>query len=263
MDGVLPLGGQSTGVCGLLFAMAEPFLSIVLPAHNEERRIAPALETIHRFLQTWEQPAEVIVVENGSKDRTAELVQAFASRKPYLRLICEARRGKGLAVRKGMLAARGQFRYMCDVDLSTPIQEVVKFLPPQLEDFDVAIGSREAPGAQRVGEPVYRHIVGRLFNGMVRLLAVPGIRDSQCGFKMFRGPVAEDLFRRQRLNGLSFDAELLFLARRRGYRIVEVPVTWYFNTESRVRLFRDSWNMFLELLRIRWNAWKGVYEKLP
>ncbi|WP_376791947.1 dolichyl-phosphate beta-glucosyltransferase [Thermoflexus sp.] len=239
--------------------MDDPFLSIIIPAHNEERRLPQTLGQIDRFLQGWRQPAEVIVVENGSTDRTADIVEAFARDHPYVRLIQTPRRGKGLAVRLGMLAARGRYRYICDADLSTPIEEVVKFLPPQLEGFDVAIGSREVAGARRIGEPLYRHVIGRLFNAIVRALAVPGFQDTQCGFKMFRAEVAEDLFRVQRLDGMSFDVEVLFIARMRRYRIVEVPVTWYFNPESRVRLFRDSLNMFRELLMIRWNAWKGYY----
>lgn len=241
--------------------MSDPFLSIIIPAHNEERRLPRALEQIDRFLRSWRASAEVIVVENGSTDRTAEIAAAFARDHPYIHLIRDPRRGKGLAVRRGMLAARGRYRYICDADLSTPIEEVEKFLPPQLDGFDVAIGSREAPGAQRIGEPLYRHLIGRVFNAMVRLIALPGIQDTQCGFKMFRGEVAEDLFRVQRLNGMSFDVEVLFIARLRGYRIVEVPVIWYFNPESRVRLFRDSLNMFRELLQIRWNAWKGYYAR--
>ncbi|HXF68224.1 MAG TPA: dolichyl-phosphate beta-glucosyltransferase [Thermoflexus sp.] len=239
--------------------MDDPFLSIIIPAHNEERRLPRTLAQIDRFLQEWRQPAEVIVVENGSTDRTADIVEAFARDHPYVRLIRTPRRGKGLAVRLGMLAAHGRYRYICDADLSTPIEEVVKFLPPQLEGFDVAIGSREVAGARRIGEPLYRHVIGRLFNAIVRALAVPGFQDTQCGFKMFRAEVAEDLFRVQRLDGMSFDVEVLFIARMRRYRIVEVPVTWYFNPESRVRLFRDSVNMFRELLMIRWNAWKGYY----
>lgn len=239
--------------------MDDPFLSIIIPAHNEERRLPRTLAQIDRFLQEWRQPAEVIVVENGSTDRTADIVEAFAQDHPYVRLIRTPRRGKGLAVRLGMLAARGRYRYICDADLSTPIEEVTKFLPPRLEGFDVAIGSREVAGARRIGEPLYRHVIGRLFNAIVRALAVPEFQDTQCGFKMFRAEVAEDLFRVQRLEGMSFDVEVLFIARMRRYRIVEVPVTWYFNPESRVRLFRDSLNMFRELLMIRWNAWKGYY----
>ena len=241
--------------------MSEPFLSIIIPAHNEEGRLPRALEQIDRFLRAWDRSAEVIVVENGSTDRTAEVAEAFARDHPYVRLIREPRRGKGLAVRRGMLAARGRYRYICDADLSTPIEEVVKFLPPQLDGFDIAIGSREAPGARRIGEPLYRHVIGRVFNAIVRFLALPDFQDTQCGFKMFRAEVAEDLFRVQQLDGMSFDVEVLFIARQRGYRIVEVPVTWYFNPESRVRLFRDSLNMFRDLFRIRWNAWKGRYAR--
>ena len=158
-----------------------------------------------------------------------------------------------------MLEAEGQFRFLCDADLSMPIAEVNRFLPPLLEDFDIAIGSREAPGAI-VDQPASRRRIGRIFNAIVRLLALPGLRDTQCGFKCFRAAVAEDVFSRQRLDGMAFDVEVLRIARHRGYRIIEVPITWNFDPDSRVRLFRDSFRMVLELLTIRRNARRGLYD---
>jgi dolichyl-phosphate beta-glucosyltransferase len=243
--------------------LSRPTLSIIIPAHNEEIRLPGTLEQIFAFLGTQPYPAEVLVVENGSHDRTLETARAFAARYPNLSVLQEARRGKGLAVQRGMLAARGRFRFMCDADLSMPIAEVNRFLPPALEDCDVAIASREAPGSVRYNEPGYRHWGGRGVNLLIRLLVLPGLRDTQCGFKCFRDQVAEDVFRCQTLPGISFDPEVLFIARRRGYRIVELPVPWYFDPESRVHLVRDTLALLRDLLAIRRNARQGRYDPQP
>lgn len=235
-------------------------LSIVIPAHNEETRLPATLERVLGFLSSQPYAAEVLVVENGSQDRTFEIAESFAGGQAGLRVLREADRGKGLAVRRGMLAARGEYRFLCDADLSMPIAEVNRFLPPALADFDVAIGSREAPGAVVIGQPSSRRRIGRAFNALVRLLALPGFRDTQCGFKCFRANAAEDLFRCQRLTGMAFDVEVLWIARHRNYRIVEVPITWRFDPDSRVRVFRDSFRMALELLTIRRNGRRGLYD---
>ncbi len=242
---------------------AEPFLSIVIPAYNEARRLPHSLNAVLDFLNTQAYTAEVLVVENGSTDETWAIIQAFAQRDPRVRGLRSPRKGKGLAVRLGMLAARGRFRFLADADLSMPITELPRFLPPRLTDFDIAIATREGPGAIRYHEPWHRHAMGRVFNWLVQALALPGIRDSQCGFKMFRGPVAETLFRRSRVVGMAFDVEVLFLARRFGYRIVEVPIPWYFNPDSRVHPVRDTWNMLRDLLALRWRAWRGLYDREP
>ncbi len=241
--------------------MPPPFLSIVIPAHNEARRLPGTLQKVLGFLAQQPYHAEVVIVENGSTDATLALARDFEAAHPgVVRVFHETRRGKGLAVRRGMLEARGDYRFLADADLSMPIEELPRFLPPQLSDFDVAIASRELPASRRVGEPAYRHIVGRAFNLMVQALALPGFRDTQCGFKCFRGEVAEDLFRRQTLEGMSFDVEILFIARRRGYRIVEVPITWHFDPDSRVRLVHDSLGMAVDLLTIRWRALRRWYD---
>jgi dolichyl-phosphate beta-glucosyltransferase len=144
-----------------------------------------------------------------------------------------------------------------------PIAEVEKFLPPQLVGYDVAIGSREAPGAVRYNEPTYRHIMGRVFNWIVRLLAIPGFQDTQCGFKLFRRQTALSVFARQRITGWTFDVEALYLALRDGARVAEVPIHWYFNPDSRVEPLRDTWHMFWDVLRIRFYDWKGLYDHRP
>jgi glycosyltransferase involved in cell wall biosynthesis len=239
--------------------LSTPFLSIVIPARNEERRLPNTLEQTLAFVQAQAYPAEVIVVENGSQDQTLAIAQQYAERHLQMRVLHCPAGGKGRAVRLGMLAARGEYRFMCDADLSMPINEVSCFLPPTLTDYDIAIASREAPGAVRYNEPPFRHIVGRIYNTWIRLVALPGLQDTQCGFKCFRGAVADDLFRRQTLMGWSFDVEILFIARRRGYRIVEYPSPWYFNADSKIKVWRDSLRMALDLLTIRLNALRGSY----
>lgn len=239
--------------------MPVPFLSIIFPAHNEEKRLPTALEQTLGFLQKQSYPAEVIVVENGSTDRTLELARTVAASVPNLRVLHEDGRGKGLAVRAGMLAASGEYRMFCDVDLSMPIGEVNRFFPPALNGADIAIASREAPGAIRYNEPPFRHIVGRAFTLLVRILALPGLQDSQCGFKCFRAAVAEELFPLQTINGWTFDVEVLFIARRRGYKVVEIPIPWYFSAESKVNVGRDLVKVLRELWTIRRNASRGKY----
>jgi len=241
--------------------LANPFLSIVIPAHNEETRLPDTLEQVFSFLNTQIYSAEVLVVENASQDRTLEVARSYSQCFANLHVLQLEQRGKGRAVQHGMLQASGDFLFMCDADLSMPISQINQFIPPVLTDFDIAIASREAPGAVRYNEPVYRHLVGRVFNTMIHTLALPGLKDTQCGFKCFRAPVARELFPRQTISGWSFDVEVLFIARQRGYRIVELPIPWYFTAESKVKVFRDSARMALDLLAIRANALRGIYNR--
>lgn len=238
----------------------EILLSIVIPAHNEERRLGPSLDKIFEFLSKQDYQAEVVVVENGSSDKTLQIAQQAAGAHGNLKVIAESRRGKGLAVRIGMLAARGEYRFLCDADLSMPIDQVNKFLPPELAEAEVAIASREAPGAVIYDEPYHRRMIGRWFNRLTRLILLPGLQDTQCGFKCFRSDIAEAIFTRQVIDGMAFDAEVLYIARRMGHRIVEVPIPWYFDPDSRVRLFHDSGKMAFDLLAIRRNGKRGVYD---
>jgi glycosyltransferase involved in cell wall biosynthesis len=243
--------------------LSNPYLSIVFPAHNEESRLPQTLLATQDFLSKQPYSAEILVVENGSHDRTLEIAQDFTRQMPNLRVIHEDARGKGLAVQRGMLEAGGGFRFFADVDLSMPISEVNRFLPPALTDTDIAIGSREAPGAMRYNEPAFRHFTGRVFNTLVRWVALHGLQDTQCGFKCFRAEVVEDIFPYQTITGWTFDVELLYIARLRGYRIVEVPVPWYFDSQSKVRVIDDSVKMALDLLTIRRNARAGRYDPPP
>lgn len=242
-------------------SVENPLLSIIIPALNEEHRLPPSLEKIETFLSTQPYQAEIIVVDNGSKDRTAEIVRDYAVSHPNVRLIQLKERGKGRAVKAGMLDARGAYRFICDTDLSMPIEEIVKFLPPYADGYDISIATREGEGARRVEEPEYRHFMGRVNNWIIKLTAVPDFEDTQCGFKMFDRESAEDLFSVQRMNGIGFDVEILFIAKRRGYKIREVPITWYFDPDSRMRLVQDSLNILREIWQIRQNWRKGLYDK--
>ena len=241
--------------------MDSPFLSIIIPAYNEENRLPDTLAQVSDFIQTQPFETEVLVVENGSRDRTLQIAREYADTHARFQVIHETERGKGRAVKRGMLEAGGKFRFMCDADLSMPVGEIQRFLPPQLVEYDIAIASREAPGSVRYHEPAYRHLGGRLINLMIRLLALPDLQDTQCGFKCLRDEVAKDLFGSLSLTGWSFDIEMLYLARLKGYRIVEVPIPWYFNTDSKVNPLKDSAKMALDILKMRWHVRRGSYRK--
>lgn len=243
--------------------MTTPFLSIVIPAYNEESRLPRTLERVFLFLEKQAYSSEVVIVENGSSDRTLEVARKFEASHPNMMIIRESQRGKGNAVRRGMLEARGEYRFICDADLSMPIEEVQKFLPPVIEKFDLAIASREAPGAIRFNEPSYRHWGGRAINLLIRFLILPGLNDTQCGFKCFRADVVEELFSQQTLTGWSFDIELLYLARRKKMRIMEIPINWYFDPDSKVRAVRDALRMIGDIFRIHLNSARGRYDLKP
>lgn len=241
--------------------MERPFLSIVVPAYNEERRLPQTLPRIVEFLEAQDYPSEVIVVDDGSGDTTASVVEGIAAEAPMVKLIRNEHRGKGYAVKTGVMAALGDHIFLCDADLSMPIEEVANFLPPALEEYDVAIGSREVEGARRYDEPGLRHLMGRVFNTLVRVLAVRGFQDTQAGFKCFTREAAREVFPYQTMDGWGFDVEILFIAQKRGYRIVEVPINWYYMTNSRVSPVGDSIRMFREILQVRMNDCRGLYDR--
>lgn len=235
------------------------FLSIIVPAYNEETRLPGTLEQIAQFLIAQPYSYEVLIVENGSTDRTCEVAEQFSAQHSQFRLIREIQRGKGRAVRTGMLSAVGEYRFMCDADLSMPVSEITNFLPPAAGDFDIAIASREAKGAIRYNEPFYRHLGGRVINTLIRWTILPGLHDTQCGFKCFSSHVAQDIFSYQTMTGWSFDIELLYIARRRGYRIHEIPIHWYFNPDTKLNAFRDAIRMLSDIFQIRSNWRQGLY----
>ncbi len=235
------------------------YLSIIIPAHNEERRLPGTLEQVLQFLDAQSFTSEIVVVENGSSDRTLKVAQEFANRHKRIRVI-QSERGKGAAVKRGMLAARGEYRFMCDADLSMPVAEIAKFIPPALPKIEIAIASREAKGAVRYNEPAYRHLGGRGINFLIQALILPGLNDTQCGFKCFHANAAEDIFNLQTLHGWSFDIEILYLARRRGYAIEEIPIHWYHHPDTKVSALRDAVQMIKDIFRIRLNARRGLYD---
>ena len=239
--------------------MSTPFLSIIIPAHNEAERLPTSLGAVKRFISSLPFETEVIVVENNSSDGTAEIVREWMKTMPQLRLISLAQPGKGNAIRTGMLAAQGEYRFMADADFSMPVEEIRKFLSGGKPLAPVAIASREAPGSKRIGEPFYRHLIGRVYNFLVRMLVLPGLQDTQCGFKCFSAEAAQAIFPLQRLEGWSFDVEVLTIARQLGFEIKQVPITWHYQPGSRMHLLGDSLQMAKDLFTIRQYKKKGLY----
>jgi dolichyl-phosphate beta-glucosyltransferase len=238
-------------------------VAVVVPAFNEEHRLGATIAELADYLHDRGWDWEIRVVDDGSTDRTCGVVDACTSGEPRIVLQREPHRGKGGAVKAGLLRARGAFRFICDADLSMPVTELARFLPPVLPRFDVAIGSREGHGARRIGEPLTRHLAGRIFNYSVQRLMVPGINDTQCGFKMFTAAAVEAIFPLVRVDGWAFDIEVLYLARVKGLHIVEVPIEWHYRRESRLSLVRDGAGMLRELLAIRARARRGSYGPGP
>jgi dolichyl-phosphate beta-glucosyltransferase len=236
-----------------------PFLSIIIPALNEEQRLSATLEQLISFVKARDFVTEVIVVDNASSDRTKQIIMEFSSGHPFIKYMYEPTRGKGAAVKTGIMAGRGDYMLMCDADLAVPIDEVVKLLPPRLKGNYIAIGSREVKGARRYNEPFYRHLMGRVFNFIVRMLIIPSLKDTQCGFKCFQRAFAHELFALCTISGWSFDVEILYIATLKGYRIVEVPVNWYYGEQSKINPAQDTLHMLKEILLIRRNGKRGVY----
>ena len=234
--------------------MDQPFLSVVIPAYNEESRIRHTLEQVCSYLSSQDYAWQVVVSDDGSVDSTSRIVSSFADGIPQVRLLTLEHRGKGWAVQQGMLAADGEFRFLCDADLSMPVEQIGRFLPPEVNSADIVVGSRELPGSRRLGEPWRRHFMGRAFNVMIQALAVPGIRDTQCGFKCFRAETTTALFEKQNLEGFAFDVEILYLARRAGLAVHEVPIDWHYREGSKVRPLRDAVSMAWDVLNVRWKA---------
>jgi dolichyl-phosphate beta-glucosyltransferase len=237
--------------------MTAPSLSVVVPAYNEAGRLPATLARILAYLQGLDREHEIVVVDDGSTDATTQVARAAGGDVRVLRH--EPNRGKGYAVRRGMLEATGARRLITDADLSTPVEELAT-LEAQIErGFDVAIGSRAVAGARiEVHQPAYREAMGRVFNRLVQALLLPGLCDTQCGFKLFTAGAAQAAFSVSSLDGFSFDVEALYVARRRGLRIAEVPVTWRNDAATRVGLGGGA-TAFADLLRIRHRAWRGAY----
>lgn len=239
--------------------------SVVIPAYNEENRLAAHLREIIAYFDRRGESYEVIVVDDGSQDGTGSVVERFRARTPSVRLITlPENRGKGCAVRTGMLAARGTLRLFTDADGSTPVTEIERLEAAVTAGADIAVGSRTVRDPTRtVQTRAFRKLSGAIFNLAVRRLGVAGITDTQCGFKLFRAPVARALFSALQCDGFSFDVELLFLGQRWKYRIVEVPVHWTDRAGSKVRVVRDGLRMLRDVWKIRRNYNGGLYAPPP
>ncbi len=235
-------------------------LSVIIPAYNEAHRLPGSLRHLHTWLNDQPYTSEVIVVDDGSTDDTAKVVRAAMTEWSALTLHSVSHAGKGAAVRAGVRAAHGELVAFSDADFSMPVNELERLRAVAEKTAGIAIASREASGAHRYGEPWYRHAMGRVFNRLVQLLLLPGIQDTQCGFKCMPRDIALTLCTQQTISGWGFDVELLAIARHHGFAVREVPIPWYYMTNSRVRLGRDTLNMLREVFTIRANQRKGYYD---
>lgn len=229
------------------------YLSIIIPTYNEEKRLPGTLDFILAFLKKQPYETEVIISDDGSRDRTVKIAAEKLKFVQSQVLVSPKNVGKGNAVKRGILAAKGKYLLMTDADLSTPIEEVRRFLKHLEAEDDIVIGSRALEDSRiEIHQGFHREMMGKVYNRLARLLSFRGINDSQCGFKCFRAEAAKKLFNLQKINGFSFDAEIVFLAQKKGYKIREEPVIWRNSAQSRVRLIKDPLAMFFDLLRIQW-----------
>lgn len=238
---------------------ATPYLSVVIPAYNEAVRLPVSLAKLRRYLDRADMTYEVVIADDGSTDATADVVALLGKGWPALRVVRREHQGKGAAVRAGVLAARGKVIALADADFSMPPMEFARFRLSSLGCDEIAIGSREAPGARRFHEPAYRHLMGRVFNRLTQFLLLPGIADTQCGFKCLRRELAIQLCQGQTISGWGFDVELLTMARLWGVHVREVPINWYHVRGSRIHPIRDTITMSRDLWTIRRNRQRGLY----
>ncbi|MFC2172139.1 dolichyl-phosphate beta-glucosyltransferase [Acidobacteriota bacterium] len=234
-------------------------LSVIIPAYNEEQRIEECVRSTVEYLENQKLSFEVLVVDDGSRDRTPEICTGIHP--AVTTLINDQNQGKGYSVKRGMLAARGEHVLFFDADLSTPIEEIGKLWKWFEKGFDIVIGSRSLPDSDiAIRQPWHRELMGKIFNLLVRVLVVPGITDTQCGFKCFSRPAVDVIFPRQTIHRWGFDPEILFIARKHGFKIKDIPVRWLNRSESRVSPVQASLRMFTDLFRVRLQNVTGKYK---
>jgi len=230
-------------------------LSIVIPVYNEEKRLHASLSKVINYVREKgiSDKSEIIVVNDGSQDNTVSVINQFKEDYDFIKLVdYKDNKGKGYAVKKGVLSAKGKYILFMDADLSTPLEEINKVIGFLDKKYDISIGSRGLKDSEIViRQPIYRQTMGKIFNLIVRLLLIKNIRDTQCGFKCFKKEIAREIFNQTKINRFSFDVEILYIAQRKGYRIKEVPVKWYNSPDSKVGIIKDSSKMFFEILKIR------------
>lgn len=247
-----------------------PHLSVVVPAYNEEPNFKNGtIDEVPKYLEKQDYSWEILIVDDGSDDNTAKLAEAFAKKHKNTKVVKNPHQGKAETVKTGVMTAKGQLVLFTDFDQATPISEIEKLLP-YFPEYDIVIGSRQLPGAKREKEPFYRHLMGLIFNRIVQLIAVRGIWDTQAGFKCFKSQVAKEVFAKLKVYGrgkavkgalvTAFDVELLFLVLKFGYKIKEVPIIWHHVATSRVNPLKDSLRMFRDVVKVRLNDIRGVYQ---
>ena len=247
-------------------------LSVVIPAYNEEKRIEESLKKLYEFFSKQRYKYEIVISDDGSTDLTKNIVKKYTAQWPQLQLLENPHKGKAPAIIAGIRKANAKYVLFTDIDLSVPIGETPKFLNwVESQDFKIAIATREGTGAKRINEPYLRHIMGRIFNLLVQILVLPGINDTQCGFKLFETSLLNKILDKTKLYTLNnleikggrvgaFDIELLFIARKMGYKIKEVPVTWIYGDNSKVHKLNDSYYNAKDVLKVRFNYLKGLYK---
>ena len=228
-------------------------LSLVIPAYNEEPRIKNTLECVYEFLSTQDYSYEVVLCNDGSDDTTGSIAQSFLDKKPNFQLLNLPHRGKGAAVKEGMLVARGQNIFMCDADLAMSLDQINLFLAEMSKGFDIAIGSRELVESRRFEEPRLRYFAGRVFNLFVKFIAIRKYRDTQCGFKLINGLKGRKIIEHSIINKFCIDVEILYLAKKFDLKVYEIGINWINNKDSSVNLIKDSFNMFSDLIKIKIN----------
>ena len=235
-------------------------LSIVIPVYNEQARISASLDTILEYISNSDFYCEILIGDDGSRDNTVDVVNAYVEKYSNIHLFEYSHRGKGAVVKDTVMVANTEYCFICDADLSMPIEQLDRFILDLDKNDHILYGSRENVSSNRIGEPYFRYLLGRVFNFLAKLLLQINIKDTQCGFKMFNMEVCRDIFEKQTMNGFVFDAELFFLAKIKQLNTKEIPIDWYYYGNSKVRPTVDSAKMFIDIIRIRLNSLFGHYK---